>query len=299
MSLRPARLLAAVRARARQPSPRTPLRARSRLSAAVRDPRRRLRRASRTAPCPSDPAAPLTRRAAFGSGWTSPLFVAESVRDAGRGLPPGHPRRSRARRCRTACRHDAMERGNARFDPPCGRRVFARCICVLHPVRSAALLRFEAQAAPSSKSLYTTAVHMPRRCATIFTVMRNSCGPGSGANSRTTGAPNGVSRSGVSANASELAGGSTREVSNGCASVPLDTTPWISSLARSGPEGRGSERSLIASDRVRRSTVEARSAILKRFNRQKTCAVPSACWCPGAESNHRHGDFQSPVLRGM
>src|SRR5207245_8621111 len=28
-----------------------------------------------------------------------------------------------------------------------------------------------------------------------------------------------------------------------------------------------------------------------------TSRIPLACWCPGAESNHRHGDFQSPESR--
>ncbi len=29
---------------------------------------------------------------------------------------------------------------------------------------------------------------------------------------------------------------------------------------------------------------------------ERTCLILVTCWCPGAESNHRHGDFQSPAL---
>jgi hypothetical protein len=50
--------------------------------------------------------------------------------------------------------------------------------------RSAPPIRSPANS-PFSQSLYTTAVHTPRRAATIFAVIKHSCGPGSGGNSRT------------------------------------------------------------------------------------------------------------------
>src|SRR5882762_5583374 len=45
-----------------------------------------------------------------------------------------------------------------------------------------------------------------------------------------------------------------------------------------------------------RSKPEARSSTLKRFSPRSMSVISLHCWCPGAESNHRHGDFQSPAL---
>jgi len=47
------------------------------------------------------------------------------------------------------------------------------------------------------------------------------------------------------------------------------------------------------SDRASRGTPEARSPRLKRFSLRSLPVSSSGYWCPGAESNHRHGDFQS------
>jgi hypothetical protein len=63
---------------------------------------------------------------------------------------------------------------------------------------------------------------------------------------------------------------------------------------------RESGSNLVAGDganRASRGTPEARSTILKRSLIRKTNVIQADNWCPGAESNHRHGDFQTPEAR--
>ena len=45
----------------------------------------------------------------------------------------------------------------------------------------------------------------------------------------------------------------------------------------------------------RGTALEAQSLMLERSARERSGEISRGCWCPGAESNHRHGDFQSPL----